>query len=124
MSAIRLLLLVFMVFLAGCASLHDKTSKAYDSYWECASQQVKPFVKQYNLSPRGAAVQAQARCKKAYSNFRSRQIAEVAQNLDNDSHDVAQRLGAHQALAWHKRVTRALQDYVHQTRHRARSRAR
>lgn len=102
--------------LAGCASLHSKTEKAYDTYWACVSKAVQPYIKQQNLSPRGAVVQAQAKCKSSYKAFRARQIDEVAANLDTDSRDVASQLGAHQALIWRKRVSNELVRYVRQSR--------
>ena len=106
-----------LVGLAGCASdPAAPTRDAYNDYWSCASNAVRPYVGQRNLTSREAALRAQAHCNPAYQKYRSAQIAMVRRTVASDSYDMADQLGAQQALVWRRRVTRALDDYVRRVR--------
>ncbi|MES1955892.1 hypothetical protein [Salinisphaera hydrothermalis] len=103
--------------LAGCASHPaSQTQDAYNQYWACASQAVRPYVNQRNLTSREAALRAQAHCNDSYQVYRARQIAMVRRTVASDSYDMADQLGAQQALVWRRRVTQALDDYVRRAR--------
>ncbi|WP_423822974.1 hypothetical protein V5738_03250 [Salinisphaera sp. SPP-AMP-43] len=105
------------VGLAGCASSpHSATQKTYDAYWQCASQAVRPYIARQDLSSREAAMRAQAQCNGSYQQYRSSQIATVRHTVARDSYDMADQLGAQQALVWRRRVTQTLTDYVQQLR--------
>lgn len=103
--------------LAGCASNPSSaTQDAYNDYWACASKAVRPYISQRNLSSHEAALRAQAHCNDSYQVYRARQIAVVRHTVAADSYDMADQLGAQQALVWRRRVTQALDDYVRRAR--------
>ncbi|RJS91423.1 hypothetical protein [Salinisphaera sp. Q1T1-3] len=103
--------------LGGCAASPEKLkNEAYDAYWQCASQAVRPYVGDTRLPPRQAALRAQARCNDPYQRFRNAQVGLVRHKVQADSADLAEQLGGQQALVWRQRVTRTLTDYVRQAR--------
>ncbi|HET7312756.1 hypothetical protein [Salinisphaera sp.] len=103
--------------LAGCASdPHSPMRAAYDDYWSCASRAVRPYIDQRELTSREAAMRAQAHCNASYRKYRDMQIAVVRSAVPPDSYDMADQLGAQQALVWRRRVTQALDDYVRRVR--------
>lgn len=106
-----------MIGLAGCASdPQSATRDAYNDYWSCASNAVRPYIGQRQLSSREAAMRAQAECYGPYEHYRTRQIAAVRHTVASDSYDLADQLGSQQALIWHRKVTHALDDYVRRAR--------
>lgn len=103
--------------LAGCASDPSApTRDAYNDYWSCASNAVRPYLGQQALTSREAALRAQADCNTAYQKYRNAQITRVRHTVASDSYDMADQLGDQQALVWRRRVTQALDDYVRQQR--------
>lgn len=103
--------------LVGCASSpQPATQQSYDAYWQCASQAVRPYIARQDLTSREAAMRAQAQCNGPYQQYRSMQIATVRHTVASDNYDMADQLGAQQALVWRRRVTQSLTDYVHQLR--------
>lgn len=114
----RLLMATWVLIgLAGCASdPQSATRAAYDNYWGCVSTAVRPYIDQRQLSSHEAAMRAQAACNATYQQYRSTQIGVVRGTVASDNYDLADRLGAQQALVWRRRATRALDDYVHRTR--------
>lgn len=114
----RLLVVASMLIgLAGCASdPHSATQDAYQAYWACASNAVRPYIDQRQLTSRDAAMRAQAQCNPSYQKYRATQIAVVRGTVSADSYAVADQLGAQQALVWRRRVTQALDDYVRHVR--------
>lgn len=103
--------------LVGCASNPSSpTQDAYNEYWACASNAVRPYINQRDLTSREAALRAQAHCNDSYQAYRAQQIAVVRHTVASDSYDMADQLGAQQALVWRRRVTKALDDYVRRVR--------
>ncbi|AWN16259.1 hypothetical protein [Salinisphaera sp. LB1] len=103
--------------LAGCASQPSSPIQdAYNDYWTCASNAVRPFIDQRDLTSHEAALRAQAQCNPSYRKYRAAQIAAVRHTVPADSYDMADPLGAQQALVWRRRVTKALDDYVQRVR--------
>lgn len=106
-----------LIELAGCASNPSSpTRDAYNDYWACASNAVRPYIGRRDLTSREAALRAQAHCNPSYQKYRAAQIAVVRHTVDSDSYDMADQLGAQQALVWRRRVTQALDDYVRRVR--------
>lgn len=105
------------VGLTGCAADPQAAIRAaYDDYWACVSHAVRPYAGQRELSSRTAALRAQAQCNPSYQTYRARQIERVRGTVPADSYDMADQLGAQEALVWRRRVTRALDDYVQRVR--------
>ena len=109
----RLAVVLLLVGVAGCAA-HPQTirNQAYDGYWQCASQAIRPYVLDSRLSSREAAMRAQAQCNTAYGRYRNAQVAYVRSKVTSDDVQLAQQLGQQAALVRRQTVTRSLTDYV------------
>lgn len=109
----RTAMIALLIGLAGCAT-HPQTARnqAYDGYWQCASQAIRPYVQNNDLSAREAAMRAQARCNRAYGVYRDAQVSYVGSKVTADNNQLADQLGRQAALVRRQAVTRSLTDYV------------
>lgn len=106
-------MMILLLGLVGCAA-HPQTARnqAYDGYWQCASQAIRPYVDNGELSPRESAMRAQAHCNQAYGQYRDAQMHYVGSKMTADNNQLADQLGRHAALVRRQTVTRSLTDYV------------
>lgn len=106
-------MIMLLMVLAGCAT-HPQAARnqAYDGYWQCASQAIRPYVQDSDLSAREAAMRAQARCNATYGVYRDAQVGYVGSKVAVDNSQLADRLGRQAALGRRRAVTRSLVDYV------------
>lgn len=113
----RISALSVVMLLGACAS-HPSAPRdeAYASYWQCASQAIRPYANDHGLTAREAAMRAQAGCNLSYKQYRSAQVGHVRSQVPSRDYAMADSLGAQAALDQRRRVTRALTGYVHRIR--------
>jgi hypothetical protein len=100
--------------LAGCASSprQDPTEPAYQRYWQCAYGAAMPYAEDYSVSPRAAAMRAQAACNASYRAYRDARIRYVRSVVPSQDRTMATTLGTQAALARRKAVTQRLTELV------------
>lgn len=104
---------ILLLGLGGCAAHpQEARNQAYDGYWQCASQAIRPYVRNVALSPRESAMRAQARCNPAYDVYRDAQVHYVGSKVAADNGPLADQLGRQAALVRRQAVTRSLTDYI------------
>lgn len=107
-----------LLMLAGCASAPrpDPSEADYQRYWACTYAAAMPHAADRQLSPREAAMRAQAACYTDYVTYRDARIDYVRSTVPARDREMATTLGAQAALERRKAVTRRLTALVAEAR--------